>query len=251
MADKRFDSQVPLALSPILGSAIVHQPAIAPLPDITPVIGSSAGPPPIPPRPYLELSEERLQAQELELESMKSKSYPVFLIMLTYNIEYQTAARHNNSNMEPPINSESSVKSDYETPPIKPFGGKKGFIPKYVSYWDLLPAYPESDDDGFAHVVALPQFIKQRTIDGYASSMQYSVGKGGGAPANSIGVKNEFFKGAYMKRSTRNCNGVMVCEFLDEKHKTPHYHVNEDDIQWKTDADAAHTTEAHSSVYKA
>jgi hypothetical protein len=112
-----------------------------------------------------------------------------------------------------------------------------------------LPSYPQSHEEGYAHIVAIHPDCDQAWIDQCASSLQYSLGEefGGGAKA----ISNIFFNGAMMYHSTRICQGVKACEYLDTQHLKPHISVNEDSPEWAARAASFSAKQGNSAVYNA
>jgi hypothetical protein len=130
-----------------------------------------------------------------------------------------------------------------------PFGNQsRGFRPKKIAFHELMPAYPDTDPEGYAHIISLPENCKEEEVDDCIKTMQYSVGKGYGSKDP---VANEFFNGALMRNSSRLCQGVNACEFLDKKHLEPHVLVDADHIPWANDAFQQHNSNGYSALYHA
>jgi hypothetical protein len=146
------------------------------------------------------------------------------------------------------IDISDDADSDWE--PTLPFGSdKRGKKARFVSHWDILPAYPDTHPDGHAHIVRLAEICTQDLIDVSASSLQYSLGAGGGA--STQGVPNRFFADARMRHSTRKCMGVHACEYLNSIDWQPHRSVDENHIEWATRQAHHRSDETYSSVYQA
>jgi hypothetical protein len=160
---------------------------------------------------------------------------------------FNPTALHTTAKSSSKTDEENALEEFHEF--YAPFGSQKhGTRPKYVSFHEVMPAYPESDPDGHAHVVSLPDNCQPKEVDYYVRSMQYSVGGGYGSKGD---VENEFFNKARMQHHKRQCQGVKACEFLDPKHLKPHTSVPTSSLTWAENAAEQHSKQGYDALYNA